>query len=134
MPITARVGHKRWIEIEFTDPYTREESERVMQGIFSRLGLPRPLRFLVDVRRSSPPDAEFVIGAITFWQLHISDMWGARIAIITSTDSDSGVRMCCNRSSSFCTVRMTSKPWRAQLGQETMGTARGGMPSAFWIS
>jgi hypothetical protein len=91
MPITARVGSNRWIEILFTDPYTREESEQVMKGIFARLGLPRPLRFLVDVRQSTPPDAEFVIGAITFWQLHISDMWGARIAIITSTDEQTAM-------------------------------------------
>lgn len=91
MPITARVDHNRWIDIVFTDPYTREESEQVMEGIFSRLGLRRPLRFRVDVRQSTPPDAEFVISAITFWQLHISDMWGARIAILTGNDAQTAM-------------------------------------------
>lgn len=91
MPITSRVDHNRWIDIVFTDPYTREESEQVMMGIFSRLGLRRPLRFLVDVRQSTPPDAEFVVSAITFWQLHISDMWGARVAILTGNDEQTAM-------------------------------------------
>ena len=39
-------------------------------------------------------------------------------------DSDMGVAMCFSRSSSVLTVSMTLKPWRAQLGQETMFTPR----------
>ncbi len=45
-----------------------------------------------------------------------------------------GVLMCCSRSSSASTVRITSKPWRAQLGQETTRTPRVRRPRAFSIS
>jgi hypothetical protein len=48
--------------------------------------LARPLRFLVDVRHSAAPDTEFVSNAITFWQLHVDKMWGAKVAIITATE------------------------------------------------
>ena len=86
MPITTRANGGPWIDVLFSDPYTREESEQVMKAIFAQPGLARPLRFLVDVRQSTPPDAEFVVNAITFWQLHVSDMWGARVAILTASE------------------------------------------------
>ena len=86
MPITWRVNdHTGWIDITFTDPYTLDEAERVMKDVFALLGLSRPLRFLIDVRASTPPSAEFVVNATTFWQLHAADMWGAKIAIVTAT-------------------------------------------------
>ena len=86
MPITWRVNdHTGWIDITFTDPYTLDGAERVMKDIFALLGLSRPLRFLIDVRASTPPSAEFVVNATTFWQLHAADMWGAKVAIVTAT-------------------------------------------------
>ena len=87
MPITWHVNHRTgWIDITFSDPYTLDEAERVMIEVFAQLGLSRPLRFLIDVRGSTPPDSAFVVNATTFWQMHASDMWGAKIAIVTATD------------------------------------------------
>jgi hypothetical protein len=86
MPITWHENHRTgWIEIAFSDPYTLEEAERVMKDVYSRLGLSRPLRFLVDVTASTPPSAEFVVNATTFWQMYAADMWGAKVAIVTAT-------------------------------------------------
>jgi hypothetical protein len=62
-----------------------------MQEVYGRTDLQRPLRFLVDVRRSTPPDAEFVVNAVTFWQMHVHDMWGARIAVVAATDGQMGM-------------------------------------------
>jgi hypothetical protein len=85
MPITWRMS-RNWVDVKFSDPYTLPESESVMKEIFAQPAVPRPLRFLVDVRSSTPPDMEFVSSAITFWQLHIDKMWGAKIAIVTGTE------------------------------------------------
>lgn len=85
MPIIWRPMGNRF-DITFTDPYTQPESEKVMKEIFARPELRRPLRLIVDVRQSAAPDVEFVTSAITFWQLHIDKMWGARVAVIVATD------------------------------------------------
>lgn len=86
MPITWHVNDRTgWIDIAFSDPYTADEAERVMTEVYARLGLSRPLRFLIDVRKSTPPSAEFVVNATTFWQMHAGDMWGAKVAIVTAT-------------------------------------------------
>jgi hypothetical protein len=85
MPISWRPNGNRF-DIVFTDPYTQSESEKAMKEIFARPDLRRPLRFLVDVRHSAPPDVEFVTSAITFWQLHIDKMWGAKVAVVAATD------------------------------------------------
>lgn len=85
MPITWRMNAS-WIDVTFTDPYTLPESEAVMKEIFAQPGVTRPLRFLVDVRNSSAPNTEFVGNAITFWQLHVDKMWGAKVAIVTGTE------------------------------------------------
>jgi hypothetical protein len=85
MPITWQQSG-RWIDVKFSDPYTIIESETVMKEIFREPGVARPLRFLVDVRNSAPPNTEFVTSAITFWQLHVDKMWGAKVAIVTGTD------------------------------------------------
>jgi hypothetical protein len=86
MPITWRVGDGGRIHILFTGPYTSAEAEHVMNEIYASPGIAQPLRFLVDVRQTTPPDAEFVVNAITFWQLHVHDMWGAKIAVVTATE------------------------------------------------
>ena len=91
MPITWRPGDNGRIDVAFTAPYTTAESERVMKEIYERDDIARPLRFLVDVRQTSPPDAEFVVNAITFWQLHVSEMWGAKIAVVTATAGQLGM-------------------------------------------
>jgi hypothetical protein len=85
MPITWRMNAS-WIDVKFSDPYTLPESETVMKEIFGQPGLTCPLRFLVDVRPSAVPDTEFVGNAITFWQLHVDKMWGAKVAIVTRTE------------------------------------------------
>jgi hypothetical protein len=85
MPITWRPRGSR-IDIVFSDPYTVQESEKVMKEIYADPRLRRPLRFLVDVRQSAPPDTDFVGNSITFWQLHVSDMRDARVAIVTATE------------------------------------------------
>ena len=90
MPIIWRLNGTR-VDITFSDPYTLAESEKVMREVFADPRARRPLRFLVDVRHSAAPDAEFVGNAITFWQAQISHMWDARIAVITATDNQ--VRM-----------------------------------------
>jgi hypothetical protein len=87
MPITWRVGDGHRADVLFSGAYSAEESERVMKEIFAEPRLPRPLRLLVDVRHTVPPDAEFVVNAVTFWQLHVRDMWGARVAVVAATDS-----------------------------------------------
>ena len=87
MPITWQVNHRTgWIDITFSDPYTLDQAERVMKDVFAQLGLSRPLRFLVDVTGSTPPDSAFVVNATTFWQMHAGDMWGAKVAIVTADD------------------------------------------------
>jgi len=90
MPITWRMDGRR-IQVTFSDPYTREESERVMKDIFGQPGLTYPLRFLVDVRNSASPDIEFVGNAILFWQLHVDKMWGAKVAIVTGTEGQASM-------------------------------------------
>src|SRR5262245_49496589 len=86
MPITWRVGGGGIVEVSFSDPYTIRESEQTMKEVFARRSIGRPLRFLVDVRQSTPPDMEFVSNAITFWQLHVSEMWGAKIAVVARSE------------------------------------------------
>jgi hypothetical protein len=85
MPITWLPSGTR-VEIVFSDPYTMAESEKVMREVFADPRVRRPLRFLVDVRKTTPPDSEFVGSAVTFWQSQISHMWGARIAVVAATD------------------------------------------------
>lgn len=85
MPITWRVNG-RWIDIRFTNPYTLTEAESVMKEIYRQPGVAHPLRFLVDVRDAAPPSTEFVGNAIMFWQLHVDQMWGAKVAIVTGTE------------------------------------------------
>lgn len=85
MPITWRMNAS-WIDVTFTDPYTLPESEAVMKEIYRQAGLTRPLRFLVDVRHAAAPSTEFVGNAIMFWQLHVDQMWGAKVAIVTGTE------------------------------------------------
>jgi hypothetical protein len=102
MPITWRVGgdgHR--IEIVFTDPYSIPESERVMKEIFARPELPRPLRFLVDVRNSQPPDMDFIVNATTFWQVHITHMWKAKVAVVAATDAQIGMAEMSERSAEW---------------------------------
>ena len=92
MPIGWHVSEGgRRVDVNFSDPYSIAESEKVMQEIFATPGVARPLRFLIDVRGATPPDAEFVLNATTFWQLHISEMWGAKIAIVASTERQIGM-------------------------------------------
>ena len=86
MPITWRATGIGCFEVVFSDPYTIADSEKVMKDIFADAGAVRPLRFLIDVRQSTPPDTEFVTNAITFWQLHVSSMWGAKIAVLTASE------------------------------------------------
>jgi hypothetical protein len=91
MPITWQLAPSGHVEIVFSDPYSQIEAEKVMTHIYSEPGVPRPLRFLVDVRQSTPPDAEFVVNAITFWQLHVSHMWNAKIAVVAATERQAGM-------------------------------------------
>jgi hypothetical protein len=91
MPIRWRVGAGGIVDVLFSDPYTLAESEQAMKEIYARPGLARPLRFLVDVRKSAPPDTEFVANAITFWQLHVSDMWGAKVAVVADSERQVGM-------------------------------------------
>ncbi len=86
MPITWQTNEGGRIDIVFSGPYTSQESEQVMKEIYAKPGVPRPLRLLVDVRKTTPPDAEFVVNAVTFWQLHVREMWGAKIAVVAATD------------------------------------------------
>lgn len=88
MPITWMVDDRGdRVNVTFSDPYTMADSERAMREIFASPDVRRPLRFLVDVRSSTPPTTEFVVSAITFWQLHVSEMWDAKVAVITSDDA-----------------------------------------------
>lgn len=87
MPITWRTGQGGRIDVAFSDPYSLPESEKVMKEIYARPDVGRPLRFLVDVRQSSPPDADFVLNAVTFWQAHVRDMWKAKVAVVAATDA-----------------------------------------------
>ena len=82
MPITWRVNDTGRVDVLFSDPYSIAESEKVMTQIFADTRPARPLRFLVDLRNSAAPDVEFVASAITFWQLHVSSMWGAKVAVV----------------------------------------------------
>ena len=84
VPIAWNVNAGR-VDVVFSDPYDIAEAERTMKEIYGTPGIGRPLRMLVDVRRSAPPDTEFVVNAINFWQLHVSEMWGARVAVIAAS-------------------------------------------------
>ena len=84
MPITWRSSNRARIDVVFSDPYSLSESERVMKEIYASPEVARPLRFLIDVRRSTPPDIEFVANAISFWQQHVGEMWDARIAVVAA--------------------------------------------------
>ena len=86
MPITWRATDDDRITIVFSNPYSIAESEKAMKEIFATPGLGRPFRFLVDVRQTVAPDVEFVTSAITFWQLHVREMWDAKIAVVAATD------------------------------------------------
>jgi hypothetical protein len=99
MPIQWRAGEGgRRVDVTFSDPYSIAESERVMKEIFATPGIARPLRFLIDVRGGTPPDADFVLNATTFWQLHVSEMWGARIAIVAGSERQIGMALMSERS------------------------------------
>jgi hypothetical protein len=87
MPITWELGKGGRVDVVFSDPYTLEESEKTMKAIFADPTPARPLRMLVDVRQSAPPDTEFVVNAINFWQLHVDKMWGAKVAVVTANDA-----------------------------------------------
>ena len=87
MPITWQVGSGGRVDVVFSDPYTMEESEKTMKAIFAHPTPARPLRLLVDVRRSAAPDTEFVVNAINFWQLHVDKMWGAKVAVVAANDA-----------------------------------------------
>lgn len=91
MPIIWQVTEGDRVDIVFSNPYTTAESEKVMNEIYARPGLSRPLRFLVDVRQSAAPDVDFVANAITFWQLHINDMWNAKVAVVTANPIQAGM-------------------------------------------
>jgi hypothetical protein len=92
MPITWRVsGSGGRIDVVFTDPYTGPESEKVMREIFAAPGVTRPLGLLVDVRHSAAPDTEFVVNATTFFQLHVHEMWGAKVAVVAATEGQVGM-------------------------------------------
>ena len=92
MPITWSVSaDRRRVDVAFSDPYSIAESEKVMKEVFASPDATRPLRFLIDVRGSTPPNAEFVLSATTFWQLYISEMWGAKIAIVAASDRQVGM-------------------------------------------
>ena len=102
MPISWRMsGDGRRVEIEFSDPYSIPESERVMKEVFARPELPRPLRFLVDVRNSTAPGTDFVVNATTFWQVHVSDMWRAKVAVVAATDAQIGMAEMSERSAEW---------------------------------
>jgi hypothetical protein len=91
MPITWQMNDRGRIDIRFDGSYTTQESEQVMKEIYAHPGVRRPLRFLVDVRHTTPPDTEFVVNAVNFWQLHVHDMWGAKVAVVTATDGQMGM-------------------------------------------
>jgi hypothetical protein len=86
MPISWRANGKQRVDLVFSDPYSAPESESVMKQVFADASLGRPLRFLVDVRHSAPPDTEFVCNAILFWQMHVRNMWDAKVAVVAATD------------------------------------------------
>ena len=119
MPFAWQMTPTR-VDITFTDPYTLSEAEAVMKQIFSHPGLRRPFRFLVDVRESATPNTDFVGNAITFWQLHVDKMWGARVAIVTGTEEQS--RMA---NISELTARSRELPFRMQtFDQSELSQAR----------
>jgi hypothetical protein len=118
VPIAWRVGGTGRIDIEFSDPYSIAESEKVMNDIYAAPGLRRPFRFLVDVRKSAAPDAEFVVSAITFWQLHVSDMWGAKIAVLTANDAQVGMARVSERSAESRGLPFTVGVYRAAESDE----------------
>ena len=112
MPINWRLSDGGRIDITFSDPYTQRESEKVMTDIYAKPGLDYPLRFLVDVRQSSPPDTEFVFNAITFWQLHVNDMWGAKIAVVAATDGQTGMADMSERTAEWRQLPFTVRSFR----------------------
>lgn len=91
MPITWQVSDTGRIDLVFSDPYSIAESETAMKRIFADPSVGRPLRFLVDVRQSQPPDTEFVANAISFWQMHISNMWDAKVAVVAASERQVGM-------------------------------------------
>jgi hypothetical protein len=111
MPISWRVSDEGRIDISFADPYTIVESEKAMTEIYAQPGLQRPLRFLVDVRQSSPPNADFVLNAISFWQMHVSDMWGAKIAVVTATEGQAGMADMSGRAAEWRQLPFTIRPF-----------------------
>jgi hypothetical protein len=112
MAITWQVHDSGRLDVVFAGPYTAEESERVMTDIYAQPGLSRPLRFLVDVRQTTPPDTEFVVRAITFWQLHITDMWGARIAVVTATEGQMNMAGISSDTVEWRNLPFTVRPFR----------------------
>jgi hypothetical protein len=118
MPITWRRNAAGRIDVAFAEPYSTQESERVMKEIYSQPGLARPLRFLVDVRASTPPDTEFVVNAINFWQLHVRDMWGARVAVVAATDGQMGMADISEQSVEWRNLPFTVRAFRESEWQE----------------
>src|SRR5262245_6765771 len=98
MPITWEAITGGRIDVVFSNPYTLEESERVMKEVFASPGFNRPLRMLVDVRRGAAPDTEFVVNAINFFQLHVDKMWGAKVAVVTANDAQASMGYIIERS------------------------------------
>lgn len=127
MPIRWRADTAGgWVEVIFTDPYTLAESEQVMKEIFADSRLTRPLRLLVNVRQSTPPDTNFVVNATTFWQLHIKEMWGAKVAVVVATDRQFGMAQMSARTASsnelpFIVRVFQEAEWDEATGWLTLG-------------
>ena len=92
MPVQWRETPARhYIVIEFSDPFTTPESERVLREIFARRDNPGALKLFVDVRQGAPPDAPFVHNAASFFRRHAAELEGAKIAVLVATDAQFGM-------------------------------------------
>jgi hypothetical protein len=118
MPITWQVNDTGRVDVVFLDPYSMAESERVMKDVYADKRPSRPLRFLVDVRHSTPPDTEFVSSAITFWQLNVKHMWDAKVAVIASTDRQVGMGQMSERTTESRKLPFTIRVFRESEREE----------------
>jgi hypothetical protein len=120
MPIAWSVNDDGRIDVVFSDPYTVAESEKTMKEVIARADLRRPLRFLIDVRGSTPPDTDFVVNATNFWQLHVREMWDARVAVVIATPKQEGMAQMSERSAASRELPFTIRVFHESAWEEAL--------------
>lgn len=71
----------------FSDPYTVLEWRETVQALAAGRSDREPLRLMVDGRDCTPPTAEFIVRALSVFEMPELRAAGGRVAIVVSSDA-----------------------------------------------